>query len=133
MDINKILTADFLDIVFDGRNKEYGAYDLRKTYNQRIKVGMIGMLGLTIILSLGAILSNSIKKQQAEVVAVDLSLENVQEEKRPEPPPPPPPKQEPPKVEVTKFAPPYRDWETDRKSTRLNSSHLKLSRMPSSA
>ena len=29
--------------------------------------------------------------------------------------------------------PPYRDWETDRKSTRLNSSHLKLSRMPSSA
>ena len=29
--------------------------------------------------------------------------------------------------------PMYRDWETDRKSTRLNSSHLKLSRMPSSA
>ena len=29
--------------------------------------------------------------------------------------------------------PEYRDWETDRKSTRLNSSHLKLSRMPSSA
>ena len=27
----------------------------------------------------------------------------------------------------------YRDWETDRKSTRLNSSHLKLSRMPASA
>ena len=27
----------------------------------------------------------------------------------------------------------YRDWETDRKSTRLNTSHLKLSRMPSSA
>ena len=30
-------------------------------------------------------------------------------------------------------APPYRDWETDRKSTRLNSSHRSLSRMPSSA
>ena len=29
--------------------------------------------------------------------------------------------------------PPYRDWETDRKSTRLNSSHRSLSRMPSSA
>ena len=27
----------------------------------------------------------------------------------------------------------YRDWETDRKSTRLNSSHITLSRMPSSA
>ena len=29
--------------------------------------------------------------------------------------------------------PTYRDWETDRKSTRLNSSHRSLSRMPSSA
>ena len=29
--------------------------------------------------------------------------------------------------------PAYRDWETDRKSTRLNSSHRSLSRMPSSA
>ena len=27
----------------------------------------------------------------------------------------------------------YRDWGTDRKSTRLNSSHRSLSRMPSSA
>ena len=27
----------------------------------------------------------------------------------------------------------YRDWETDRKSTRLNSSHSATSRMPSSA
>ena len=27
----------------------------------------------------------------------------------------------------------YRDWETDRKSTRLNSSHITRARMPSSA
>ena len=31
------------------------------------------------------------------------------------------------------YAVPYRDWETDRKSTRLNSSHITRSRMPSSA
>ena len=30
-------------------------------------------------------------------------------------------------------APAYRDWETDRKSTRLNSSHITRARMPSSA
>ena len=36
------------------------------------------------------------------------------------------------KIEVAEWGE-YRDWETDRKSTRLNSSHLKLSRMPSSA
>ena len=34
---------------------------------------------------------------------------------------------------ITNIMMSYRDWETDRKSTRLNSSHLKLSRMPSSA
>ena len=31
------------------------------------------------------------------------------------------------------YWPQYRDWETDRKSTRLNSSHITRSRMPSSA
>ena len=31
------------------------------------------------------------------------------------------------------FGKTYRDWETDRKSTRLNSSHSAKSRMPSSA
>ena len=35
--------------------------------------------------------------------------------------------------ERTHFNSCYRDWETDRKSTRLNSSHRSLSRMPSSA
>ena len=106
MDINKILTADFLDLVFEGRNKEYGAYELRKTYNHRIKRGLVTMFVVTLGLSLSAIISNSSNEKQVEMVAVDLSLENVQEDKKPEPPPPPPPKQEPPKVEVTKFTPP---------------------------
>ena len=34
---------------------------------------------------------------------------------------------------LSKDLPVYRDWETDRKSTRLNSSHSAKSRMPSSA
>ena len=34
------------------------------------------------------------------------------------------------KIEINRY---YRDWETDRKSTRLNSSHITRSRMPSSA
>ena len=35
--------------------------------------------------------------------------------------------------DAIEYQPPYRDWETDRKSTRLNSSHSAKSRMPSSA
>jgi protein TonB len=31
MDANKILNADILDLIFEDRNKDYGAYDLRKT------------------------------------------------------------------------------------------------------
>ena len=37
------------------------------------------------------------------------------------------------KEAVKQYDPTYRDWETDRKSTRLNSSHITRSRMPSSA
>ena len=36
-------------------------------------------------------------------------------------------------VKTTEAGQSYRDWETDRKSTRLNSSHSAKSRMPSSA
>ena len=36
METNKILSANILDILFEGKNKDYGAYDLRKTYNKRI-------------------------------------------------------------------------------------------------
>ncbi|MEK7198403.1 MAG: energy transducer TonB [Bacteroidota bacterium] len=107
MDINKIQSADILDILFDGRNKEYGAYDLRKTYSKRIKLSMAGMLLLCILMLAVSLIANSSKKGAPEIVIADMSLESVKEEKKPDlPPPPPPPKQEPPKVEITKFTPP---------------------------
>lgn len=106
MDINKILSADILDILFEGRLKEYGAYDLRKTYNKRLKNGVIGMTVVVLLLSGAAIWSNSSKSSKTEIMVQDVTLQNVQEEQKPPPPPPPPPKVEPPKVEVTKFTPP---------------------------
>lgn len=108
MDISKILSADILDIIFEGRNKDYGAYDLRKTYSKRITYALIGTLIICFLAVLGSVVANSSKKKAVEIVAQDVNLENMkQEEKKPEPPPPPPPpKQEPPKVEITKFTPP---------------------------
>ncbi|MEO5999896.1 MAG: hypothetical protein ABIN89_23880 [Chitinophagaceae bacterium] len=44
MEINKILGSDYLDIIFDGRNKDYGAYALRKTYNDRLAKALITMI-----------------------------------------------------------------------------------------
>lgn len=108
MDINKIQTADVLDIIFDGRNKEYGAYDLRKTYSKRLTYALISMLLLCLLMLVISVIAKSVGDEKAQVMVQDISLENMKtEEKKPEPPPPPPPpKQEPPKVEITKFTPP---------------------------
>jgi protein TonB len=108
MDINKLQTADILDIIFDGRNKEYGAYDLRKTYNKRLTIALISMLVLCLLMLVISVIAKSVGDEKTQVMVQDISLENMKtEEKKPEPPPPPPPpKQEPPKVEITKFTPP---------------------------
>jgi periplasmic protein TonB len=109
MEANKILGADILDLIFEGRNKEYGAYDLRKTYNKRIVTALV-ITALVALLALGAsFLASALEsKRDAKVEVKDVVLQDIkqEEEKKFEPPPPPPPKQEPPKVEMTKFTPP---------------------------
>ncbi len=108
MDVNKILSADILDIIFEDRNKEYGAYELRKTYVKRITLALLLTIGLVIAAFAASFLFSTINeanKSKLEVRDVVLQ-EYKQEEKKLEIPPPPPPKQEPPKVEMTKFTPP---------------------------
>lgn len=110
MEVNKILSADILDIIFEGRNKDYGAYDLRKTYNKRLTAALVTTAVLIALLFLGYVLANTLgnDKNKKEMVVQDVQLEDVkQEQKKEEPPPPPPPKPpEPPKVEIKKFTPP---------------------------
>ena len=107
MEINKILSADILDIIFDGRNKDYGAYDLRKTYNKRIGTALMVMGGLVLALVIGYFISNyQGKGVVAKQVVQDVQLEDIKEEKKNEPPPPPPPPKPPPQVEMAKFTPP---------------------------
>jgi protein TonB len=108
MDVNKILNADILDIIFDGRNKEYGAYDLRKTYNRRLGIALVSLGVLIALLFGGYLLAGVIgnDNNKKAMVVQDVQLEDVKEEKKNEPPPPPPPKVEPPKVEMAKFTPP---------------------------
>jgi periplasmic protein TonB len=48
MTSNEILKADVLDILFDNRNKQYGAYVLRKNYSHR--------LGMALGISISAVL-----------------------------------------------------------------------------
>jgi protein TonB len=104
MEVNKILQADVLDIIFEGRNKDYGAYDLRKTYNRRLVKALLGVALLLLSLLLGYAASNlHDSKRPKPVVVEDIDLAKLQEEKKNDPPPPPPPKVEPPKVAMTQF------------------------------
>lgn len=51
MSPDNILRSDVLDIVFENRNKDYGAYALRKYYYRRLRVALIAVSVMTVILS----------------------------------------------------------------------------------
>ena len=108
MEANKIMSADILDILFEGRNKDYGAYELRKSYNKRMIRALIIMLVVCLLIFVGSAIAKKISDSKPkQMVVQDVQLEDIKEpDKKNEPPPPPPPPKEPPKVEVTKFTPP---------------------------
>jgi protein TonB len=109
MEVNKILTADFLDILFEQRNKEYGAYELRKNYQKRLTTALLITAGVALLIFLLVVVSRSVgdsEKNKVKVQDVTLAEIKPEEQQKIEPPPPPPPKQEPPKIEITKFTPP---------------------------
>jgi protein TonB len=83
------------DIVFQNRNKEYGAYDIRRRYSRTMTISII--VGITIIVAAAIIpylKAKSIAVQKArdanEVIA-EMANDIQQEEAAPPPPPPPPP------------------------------------------
>ena len=108
MEANKILSADILDLVFENRNKDYGAYELRKTYNRRITRALIITASIALLALIGSVLASSLKgNTDKKFKQQEINLADVkQEEKKIIPPPPPPPKVEPPKVEMKQFTPP---------------------------
>ena len=63
MDINKILSADILDIIFEGKNKSYGAYDLRKTYNKRLTKALLLTAALALLIFLGTVFASVFQKK----------------------------------------------------------------------
>jgi len=110
MDVNKILNADLLDIIFDGRNKEYGAYELRKTYSSRLVKAMIVTSSLLLLIFVGTVLADVLErnKKAEDINVLDTQMAEVKKDEPPPPPPPPPPPTPPPPPEVNqiKFTPP---------------------------
>jgi protein TonB len=66
MDPKTILTANFLDILFEGMNKEYGAYELRKSYNKRIVFSLI----ITLLIIAILFISSTIAKHKPVITFI---------------------------------------------------------------
>jgi len=94
------LTLD--EIVFENRNKEYGAYDLRTTYPKLLTRSFLIGTAFFLLLAVSPLIYLKIQQMNAkEKTEVDANLVNILEEepiieqpKEEEPPPPPPPKEE---------------------------------------
>ena len=98
----------FDDIVFEDRNKEYGAYKLRKKYNRTVIVALligILILGTAVITPyLSAKAAEKSKKRADRQVEIKLeNLDQPAEKVAPPPPPPPPPADV---VQQQKYVPP---------------------------
>ena len=111
MEAKEILKSDFLDILFDGKNKAYGAYELRKSYNSRMMKAMLGTLALLVLLFVGTLLAKATSSDSEELDVLDNELAEIKKEEAlpapPPPPPPPPPKPPPPpEINQVKFVPP---------------------------
>ncbi len=110
MDINKILKSDYLDIVFEGRNKNYGGYVLRKKYPTRLRNATIICLSIVILISAGPLIASLVKPKEDKKPAPILTPVTLTEPPPVDPkkpPPPPPPSEPPPPVKPTvKFTPP---------------------------
>ncbi len=90
MESSKILSASWLDLLFDNRNKDYGAYDLRRTYPGRVKKALFLTLLISALFITVAGMGNG--KQQLQVRSEDdggMIITPITETKPPEPEPEP--------------------------------------------
>lgn len=94
------LTLD--EIVFEHRNKEYGAYDLRHTYPKMLTKSFLIGTAVFLVVSLSPFIYMKIQQMnEKDKTEVDAKLVEILDEqpiieqpKEEEPPPPPPPKEE---------------------------------------
>ncbi|MET0759438.1 MAG: energy transducer TonB [Flavobacterium sp.] len=102
-----ILKQQWLDIVFEGRNKSYGAYELRKTNPKTtVKALIFGTVAFALAIS-APLIMNMLPDNSEVDTTLDTKIVTIKlppKEKLPEniPPPKPPP----PKVDQVKFVKP---------------------------
>ncbi|MBK6610621.1 MAG: energy transducer TonB [Sphingobacteriales bacterium] len=98
---------DILDIVFEGRNKAYGAYDLRKVYPKHLRNSLIatvlGILFLVAIPYVKALVTPLLENNKEKSRVLEMELPPPPPMTNEPPPPPPPPELPPPEKPQVKF------------------------------
>ena len=113
MDNAQIAKASLNDIVFEGRNKAYGAYVLRRLYQRHVTRALVIATAVFLLLIAFPLISQYLKDRLPKEPKKNLQ-ENVLmdapplDDTKPPPPPPPPeaPPPPPPKLTTIKFTPP---------------------------
>lgn len=109
MEKNKILHADILDIIFDGKNKQYGAYQLRKSYKKTLTRALVITGSVLALVLSGTVFADFMGSNKKIFPTRDIIMTNIKpEEPLPPPPPPPPAPEIPPPQELNqvRFVPP---------------------------
>lgn len=105
-----ILKQEWIDVVFTGRNKAYGAYDLRKANPRNTNRALLfGIIVFVFVISLKTIINKiegMIPKADVKVKMTDVVLTPPPPEEQKKVPPPPPPEPPKPKIDQVKFPPP---------------------------
>jgi protein TonB len=93
MEIQEISRADILDILFEGRNKDYGAYQLRKTYNRRLNKALASTASICLLLIGGYTLAG--KSHSSKITPPEATEINLIDARKEEPIIPPKPLPQP--------------------------------------
>jgi protein TonB len=128
----QVTSASRNDIVFSDRNKDFGAYEIRKNYDRNLILILVGVVA-TIGLTYGTYLFiKSLPKDEVELPPVDTTLFTIEAPPLDEDVPPPPPIEEEIPVQMEKTVeflppvvtdeqvdtpPPIQDVMTDTKSS----------------
>ncbi len=99
------------DIVFEGRNKSYGAFQLRRLYDKNMTRAMI-VGGLLFLLAVSTpqiirLIKGFLPEKENELIMKEVTLAEPPPIDPKKPPPPPPPEVKPPPIkDQIKFVPP---------------------------
>ncbi len=106
---SKYLKTQLDDIIFESRNKAYGAYALRQSYGKRMKRGIFGGLSVFALMVSSPLIADriSVRKTVLEGQVIEMPPPPLEEPKKPIVPPPPPPPQPPVRqIAMKRFTPP---------------------------